>query len=307
MGRDDILTDEEESMTNEIQEFITYLRDDKKSSANTEASYRRDLQKAAAFFAEQKITDVREITATNIRSYLLYLEKQNFSSATVSRNVASLHAFFHYLFRARKIEEDPSEKLHPPKVEKKIPVILSVEQVEKLMNQPNPETVKGIRDRAMLEMLYATGIRVSELINLQLSDVNLQLNYIVCHDRERMIPFGDAARKSLQLYLGSARPRLVDGTDCQYLFPNCSGKQMSRQGFWKLLKGYATDAGIKEDITPHTLRHSFAAHLIQNGANVRDVQQMMGHSDVSTTQMYVQMNMDRMRNVYDQYHPRMAK
>ena len=307
MGRDDSLTNEEESMTKEIQEFINYLRDDKKSSANTEASYRRDLQKAAAFFEGQEITDVRDITATNIRSYLLYLEKQNFSSATVSRNVASLHAFFHYLFRARKIEEDPSEKLHPPKVEKKIPVILSVEQIEKLMNQPNPETVKGIRDRSMLEMLYATGIRVSELINLQLSDVNLQLNYIICHDRERMIPFGDAARKSLQLYLGWARPRLVDGTDCLYLFPNCSGKQMSRQGFWKLLKGYATGAGIKEDITPHTLRHSFAAHLIQNGANVRDVQHMMGHSDISTTQMYVQMNMDRMRTVYDQYHPRVAK
>ncbi len=294
-------------MTNEIQEFITYLRNDKKSSANTEASYRRDLQKAAAFFAQQQITDVREITSTNIRSYLLYLEKQNFSSATVSRNVASLHAFFHFLFKARKIEEDPSEKLHPPKVEKKMPVILSVAQVDKLMKQPNLETVKGIRDRAMLELLYATGIRVSELINLTLSDVNLQLNYIICHDRERMIPFGDAARKSLQLYLGSARPRLVEGTDCQYLFPNCSGKQMSRQGFWKLLKGYAMDAGIQEDITPHTLRHSFAAHLIQNGANVRDVQQMMGHSDVSTTQMYVQMNMDHMRSVYDQYHPGMTK
>ena len=294
-------------MTNEIQEFITYLRNDKKSSANTEASYRRDLQKAAAFFAQQQITDVREITSTNIRSYLLYLEKQNFSSATVSRNVASLHAFFHFLFKARKIEEDPSEKLHPPKVEKKMPVILSVAQVDKLMKQPNLETVKGIRDRAMLELLYATGIRVSELINLTLSDANLQLNYIICHDRERMIPFGDAARKSLQLYLGSARPRLVEGTDCQYLFPNCSGKQMSRQGFWKLLKGYAMDAGIQEDITPYTLRHSFAAHLIQNGANVRDVQQMMGHSDVSTTQMYVQMNMDHMRSVYDQYLPGMTK
>ena len=145
------------------------------------------------------------------------------------------------------------------------------------------------------------------MINLTLSDVNLQLNFIICHDRERMIPFGDAARKSLQLYLGSARPRLVEGTDCQYLFPNCSGKQMSRQGFWKLLKGYAMDAGIQEDITPHTLRHSFAAHLIQNGANVRDVQQMMGHSDVSTTQLYVQMNMDHMRSVYDQYHPGMTK
>ena len=221
--------------------------------------------------------------------------------------MASLHAFFHFLFKARKIEEDPSEKLHPPKVEKKMPVILSVAQVDKLMKQPNLETVKGIRDRAMLELLYATGIRVSELINLTLSDVNLQLNFIICHDRERMIPFGDAARKSLQLYLGSARPRLVEGTDCQYLFPNCSGKQMSRQGFWKLLKGYAMDAGIQEDITPHTLRHSFAAHLIQNGANVRDVQQMMGHSDVSTTQLYVQMNMDHMRSVYDQYHPGMTK
>ena len=226
-------------MTTEIQEFITYLRDDKKSSANTEASYRRDLQKAAAFFEEQKITDVCEITATNIRSYLLYLEKKNFSSATVSRNLASLHAFFHYLFKTRKITEDPSEQLHPPKVEKKMPVILSVEQIERLMAQPNLETVKGIRDRAMLEMLYATGIRVSELINLCLEDVNLQLGYIVCHDRERMIPFGDAAKKCLQVYLGSARPRLVSGTDCRYLFPNCSGKQMSRQGFWKLLKGYA--------------------------------------------------------------------
>ena len=294
-------------MTNEIHEFITYLRDDKESSANTEASYRRDLQKAAAFFEEQKITDVCEITATNIRSYLLYLEKKNFSSATVSRNLASLHAFFHYLFKTRKITEDPSEQLHPPKVEKKMPVILSVEQIERLMAQPNLETVKGIRDRAMLEMLYATGIRVSELINLCLEDVNLQLGYIVCHDRERMIPFGDAAKKCLQVYLGSARPRLVSGTDCRYLFPNCSGKQMSRQGFWKLLKGYATDAGIQEDITPHTLRHSFAAHLIQNGANVRDVQHMMGHSDVSTTQMYVQMNVERMRHVYDQYHPSMSR
>ena len=294
-------------MTNEIQEFITYLRDDRKSSANTEASYRRDLQKAAAFFEEQKITDVREITATNIRSYLLYLEKKNFSSATVSRNVASLHAFFHYLFRLRKIEEDPSEKLRPPKVEKKMPVVLSVEQIEKLMQQPNQETVKGIRDKAMLEMLYATGIRVSELINLKLSDINLQLSYIICRDRERMIPFSDAARKSLQVYLGIARPKLVEGCDCQYLFPNCSGKQMSRQGFWKLLKGYATEAGIRDDITPHTLRHSFAAHLLQNGANVRDVQQMMGHSDVSTTQMYVQMNIERMRSVYDQCHPNMAR
>ena len=289
-------------MRDEIQEFMTYLREDKKSSANTEASYRRDLQKAAAYFAEQEITDVRQITATNIRSYLLYLEKRQFASSTVSRNVASLHAFFHYLFRVRKIEEDPSEQLHPPKVEKKAPVILSVEQLDRLMNQPRENTTKGMRDRAMLELLYATGIRVSELISLKVTDVNLPLAYISSPSHDRMIPFGDTARQSLQRYLGTARPALI-GDNCEYLFPNCQGRPMSRQGFWKLLKGYAEDAGIQEDITPHTLRHSFAAHLIENGADIHTVQQMLGHSDISTTQMYVQMHVQRMRTVYDTCHP----
>ena len=289
-------------MRDEIQEFMTYLREDKKSSANTEASYRRDLQKAAAYFAEQEITDVRQITATNIRSYLLYLEKRQFASSTVSRNVASLHAFFHYLFRVRKIEEDPSEQLHPPKVEKKAPVILSVEQLDRLMNQPREDTTKGMRDRAMLELLYATGIRVSELISLKVTDVNLPLAYISSPSHDRMIPFGDTARQSLQRYLGAARPALI-GDNCEYLFPNCQGRPMGRQGFWKLLKGYAEDAGIREDITPHTLRHSFAAHLIENGADIHTVQQMLGHSDISTTQMYVQMHVQRMRTVYDTCHP----
>lgn len=289
-------------MRDEIQEFMTYLREDKKSSANTEASYRRDLQKAAAYFAEQEITDVRQITATNIRSYLLYLEKRQFASSTVSRNVASLHAFFHYLFRVRKIEEDPSEQLHPPKVEKKAPVILSVDQLDRLMNQPREDTTKGMRDRAMLELLYATGIRVSELISLKVTDVNLPLAYISSPSHDRMIPFGDTARQSLQRYLGVARPALI-GNNCEYLFPNCQGHPMSRQGFWKLLKGYAEDAGIQEDITPHTLRHSFAAHLIENGADIHTVQQMLGHSDISTTQMYVQMHVQRMRTVYDTCHP----
>ena len=289
-------------MRDEIQEFMTYLREDKKSSANTEASYRRDLQKAAAYFAEQEITDVRQITATNIRSYLLYLEKRQFASSTVSRNVASLHAFFHYLFRVRKIEEDPSEQLHPPKVEKKAPVILSVDQLDRLMNQPREDTTKGMRDRAMLELLYATGIRVSELISLKVTDVNLPLAYISSPSHDRMIPFGDTARQSLQRYLGVARPALI-GDNCEYLFPNCQGHPMSRQGFWKLLKGYAEDAGIQEDITPHTLRHSFAAHLIENGADIHTVQRMLGHSDISTTQMYVEMHVQRMRTVYDTCHP----
>ncbi len=289
-------------MRDEIQEFMTYLREDKKSSVNTEASYRRDLQKAAAYFAEQEITDVRQITATNIRSYLLYLEKRQFASSTVSRNVASLHAFFHYLFRVRKIEEDPSEQLHPPKVEKKAPVILSVDQLDRLMNQPREDTTKGMRDRAMLELLYATGIRVSELISLKVTDVNLPLAYISSPSHDRMIPFGDTARQSLQRYLGV--PRAADnGDNCEYLFPNCRGHPRSRRGLWKLVKGYAEDAGIREDITPPTLRTSFAAHLIENGADIHTVQQMLGHSDISTTQMYVQMHVQRMRTVYDTCHP----
>ena len=174
------------------------------------------------------------------------------------------------------------------------------------MGQPNMETAKGVRDRAMMELLYATGIRVSELTHLLTGDVNLQLGYIVCRDkeRERAIPFGDEAREVLQRYLGRERMRFVGESSCPYLFTNCAGKPMSRQGFWKVLKGYAQAAGIQMDITPHTLRHSFAAHLIQNGADVKAVQEMMGHADISTTQMYVHMNINRIRSAYESAHPR---
>ncbi len=293
-------------MTEEIQEFISYLHDNRKSSANTEVSYRRDLRKAAEYFERQDITRVEQITQTNIRSYLLFMEKQKFATATISRSVASLHAFFQYMVKMKRIEQDPSEELRPPKVEKKEPEILSVAEIEKLMGQPNMETAKGVRDRAMMELLYATGIRVSELTHLLTGDVNLQLGYIVCRDKEkeRVIPFGDEAREVMQRYLGKERMRLVGEKTCPYLFTNCAGKPMSRQGFWKVLKGYAQDAGIRTDITPHTLRHSFAAHLIQNGADVKAVQEMMGHADISTTQMYVHMNINRIRSAYENAHPR---
>lgn len=281
-------TNEGKNMTDEIQNFLIWLHEDKQSSANTEASYRRDLQKAADFFAAQQITDVREITETNIRSYLLYLEKQQFAAATVSRKVSSLHAFFQYLFRTRQIETDPSEKLHPPKVEKKLPRILSAEQLEKLMEQPKDDTLKGIRDRAMMELLCATGIRVSELIRLKVTDVRLQPGCINSPAHDRVIPFGDRARQYLQRYLGAARPQMTS-KECPFLFQNCSGQPMSRQGFWKILKDYAKTAGIEADITPQTLRHSFAAHLIQNGVDLHTVQQRLGHADISTTQqMYMQ-------------------
>ena len=201
---------------------------------------------------------------------------------------------------------DPAEHLRPPRVEKKMPEILTVEEVDLLLRQPSAKTPKGIRDKAMLELLYATGIRVSELICLEVSDVNLYVGYITCKDgeRERIIPYGTAAKKALQSYLHGVRESFLRDEECSLLFTNCSGKAMSRQGFWKVLKMYAGAAGIEKDITPHTLRHSFAAHLIQNGADLKSVQEMMGHSDISTTQMYLNMNTYKIRDVYAKTHPR---
>ena len=294
-------------MENEIQNFISYLHNTKKTSGNTEVSYERDLKKMMRYFeGEQHITEVSRITETNLNSYMLYLENRHFAPSTVSRSVASMRAFFQYLTRERVIDKDPSEHLKPPKVEKKMPEVLTVREVDLLLAQPSQETPKGIRDKAMLELLYATGIRVSELIHLTWPDVNLSMGYITCRerDKERVIPFGSVARRALHHYLADARKVFVGNQETEVLFTNCSGKPMSRQGFWKILKGYAASAGIEKDITPHTLRHSFAAHLIQNGADVRSVQEMMGHSDISTTQMYVNMNVYKIRDVYAKTHPR---
>lgn len=291
---------------NVIGEFVVYLRTVKKTSHNTVVSYERDLRKMERYLAEQKVTELSMVSETFLNSYMLYLEREKLSPATVSRNVAAIRAFYHYLMRERRISEDPSEKLRPPRVERRVPEILSVDEVDLLMRQPDTETVKGLRDKAMLEILYATGIRVSELIHLKVEDVHLPLGYISCSepDRERVVPFGRAAGEALKKYLEHGRCGLLKGEDCDCLFLNCSGKPMSRQGFWKVLKGYGKEAGIRTDLTPYTLRHSFAAHLIQNGADLKSVQEMLGHSDVSTTQMYLNMGIYQMRTVYNKSHPR---
>lgn len=254
----------------------------------------------------QEVTDWESVTSANINSYIQYLERRKYAASSISRSIAAIRAFFQYLVREKMISENPAETIRPPKSEKKIPVILSVDQVTALLSQPDKKTNKGIRDTAMLELLYATGIRVSELINLRVSDVNLKLEYIICRDRtrERVIPFGHAARKALLRYLNGPRSALIAGTDSGCLFTNCQGKPMSRQGFWKILKNYAQDAGISGEITPHTIRHSFAVHMIENGADLHSVQEMMGHSDISTTQLYLNMNISRMRDVYAKAHPR---
>ncbi|MDO4343678.1 MAG: site-specific tyrosine recombinase XerD [Eubacteriales bacterium] len=289
-----------------ISQFVIYLEQEKNASNSTVMSYQRDLKKLFQFLGKRGVEDIQGITATNLNSYILQMEKEGFSTSSVSRSIASIRAFCHYLTKTRKTQEDPSEMLKAPHVEKKPPEILTLGEVVLLLDQPDTTTPKGIRDKAMLELLYATGMRVSELISVKLSEVNLQMSYVMCRDgeKERVIPFGKEASKALKQYLGESREILLKGRESEYLFTNCSGKCMSRQGFWKLIKQYAAKAGITKDITPHTLRHSFGAHLVQNGADLRVVQEMMGHADISTTQIYMEMNVRRVREIYAKSHPR---
>lgn len=293
-------------MEKEIGAFITYLHNVKNTSGNTEMSYKRDLEKVLHFMESRGIRETKDVKAQDLADYVKFLEDSNFAAATVSRNIASLKAFYHYLVQEGLVEEDISDKLKAPKIEKKAPEIMSPDEVVRLLEQPSGDSPKEIRDKAMLELLYATGIRVTELITLHLSDVNMQMNFILCRDRnkERIIPFGAAAKNALARYLDGTREEMLENKKSEVLFANCSGQPMSRQGFWKLIKHYAKKADIQADITPHTLRHSFAAHLVENGADLRSVQEMLGHSDISTTQIYANLNHNHIREVYAKAHPR---
>ncbi len=276
-------------MLEEIDAFTEYLVNIRKSSKNTVLSYRRDLLQLLSYLEKQGITELPKVTRTSLNSYILYLEGQGKATATISRVVASMKAFFHYEMYERKIYRDPSELLKTPRIEKKAPVILTVEEVEQLLRQPEGDTPKELRDKAMLELLYATGIRVSELIRLKLEDVNLQVGFITCRDgqKERVIPFGKTAGRALRNYLDQAREQMLKGKESPWLFVNCNGSSLSRQGFWKILKYYGEKAGILPDITPHMLRRSFAVHLIRRGADLQSVKNMLGYADLATTQMYM--------------------
>lgn len=293
-------------MEKTVGDFISWLHETKNTSKNTEVSYERDLKKLVRYLQMQKIQDFSEVTDTDLQGYLNEIQREKLASSTISRNIASMRALFHYLDKTNKVKDDPTGNLRTPKIEKKIPDILTVEEVDRLLKQPNLNTPKGIRDNAMMELMYATGMRVSELIHLKLSDVNLQLGYVICHEteKERIIPIGNVSRNAVLQYMEYSRGFFVKNEQETALFTNCSGKAMSRQGFWKVLKGYVADAGIHRDITPHTLRHSFAVHMLQNGADVKSVQEMLGHSDVSSTQIYLGLNMTKMRDVYMKAHPR---
>ena len=293
-------------MKESIELFISNLHNVKKTSLNTELSYRRDLEKVARFMADRGIQEVSQMTELDLVAYIDSLSEQQFKAATISRNIASIKAYIHFLVDEHVLDEDISLHLKSPKIEKHLPSIMTSAEVIRLLEQPSGDSPKEIRDKAMLEVLYATGIRVSELISLKVSDINLNLNIIVCRDkeRERVIPFGNAAKNALLRYLGGIREAMLEKQDSDILFVNCSGTPMSRQGFWKLIKYYAKKAGIQSDITPHTLRHSFAAHLVENGADLKSVQEMMGHSDISTTQIYASLSHTHLRDVYAKAHPR---
>lgn len=290
----------------DTEDFVRYLHEVKKTSQNTELSYERDLRKLKKYLEEKAVFEVESITEEQLASYVRQLTESGRKPATISRSIASIKAYFGYLLQKELINRDISCQLKAPHIEKKLPGVLSAEETIRLLEQPKGNTPKELRDKAMLELLYATGIRVSELISLKLSDINLNMEYIICTDahKERIIPFGEVARRAVHEYLDQGRNKLILDDNSELLFTNCSGQAMSRQGFWKLIKYYGSKAGIEADITPHTLRHSFAAHLVNNGADLKAVQEMLGHSDISTTQIYSQINQTRIREVYMKAHPR---
>ena len=291
-----------------IEEFILKLHSEKNTSSNTEVSYKRDLTKLFIYLNNSYSTDnISDITKEELEGYISSLETIGRAPTTISRNIASMKAFFGYLYQEGYITDNPASDMKSPKIEKNAPEILSINEIDDLLKQPSRNTPKELRDKSMLELLYATGMRVSELITLKVNDVNINYEFVVGHDRkrDRQIPFGTEAKNALVAYLKDGRESLLgENKDSDVLYPNCSGREMSRQGFWKLIKAYGKKAGIKSDITPHTLRHSFATHLVENGADLKAVQQMLGHSDISTTQMYMTPASRRVREVYEKAHPK---
>ena len=289
-----------------IERFINYLNSERHLSTNTLQSYKRDIEQYIQYLKGIKIYDISRTTRTNIIAYLIHLQKNKKATSTISRNLASIRSFYQYALKNKIIEYDPTAQLVSPKVEKRIPNILSIEEVELLLEQPKCVDLKGYRDKAMLELLYATGIRVSELISLELEDVDINKKHIKCSkgDRERTIPITSIAAKVLWEYINNSRHHIIKNENEKALFVNCNGRKMTRQGFWKIIKLYKNKAKIIKSITPHTLRHSFAAHLLGNGADLSLIQEMLGHSDISSTQIYARIAKSRMKDVYKKTHPR---
>lgn len=288
-----------------VAEYESYLKMEKNVSPNTLSSYLRDVTQYLRWLAGEGLIP-EQAAQSDVEAYIKSLSAQGKSVATVTRCLASLKSFYNFLLVRQRVSLNPAKGLAPAKVERKLPHILTSKEVELFLEQPDPSDAKGCRDRAMLELLYATGIRVSELIGLNLDHLNLRAGFVRCgsRGRERMIPLYPAAVRALEDYVSHVRPQMIEHPNEPALFVNMSGERMSRQGFWKIIKHYQEKAGINKDITPHTLRHSFAAHLLENGADLRSIQEMLGHADISSTQLYAQLVNQKIKDVYNKAHPR---
>ncbi len=291
------------------EKYFKYLVKIKKASENTLLSYKRDINKYIDFLEEKDLV-IEKTNGANVLDYLMSMQKNGKSSATVSRSLASIRSLYRFLQNEGVITQDPTAQLHSFKNEKKLPEVLTSEEVESLLSQPDERKDKGRRDKAMLELLYATGMRVSEMIDLKMSDVDMNIGYINCShgDKNRVVPVYALARKAVKDYIDGTRSHFVKaGSTEDSLFVNCNGSKMTRQGFWKIIKQYAVSANIAKDITPHTLRHSFATHLLENGADLKSIQEMLGHTDISSTQIYAQVVKQHLKDVYKNAHPRAKK
>ena len=292
-------------MEKQINNFLEFLQKDKKLTDNTLQSYKRDINQYEEYINKKQL-DYSKADETTIKNYLDYLQENGKKTSTVSRNLASIRSFYQYEVRVKDINEDPTANVQSPKIEKRIPNVLSTKEVELLLEQPTDTDLKGIRDKAMLEFAYATGMRVTEIISLDIDDVNLSEGFVTCNSgkKQRTIPIGTMSLKALKEYIEEARPVIIKDENEKALFVNTNGKRLTRQGFWKIIKYYKEQAHIAKDITPHVLRHSFATHLLQNGADLKSIQTMLGHSDISSTQVYVQFQDPELRDIYKKSHPR---
>ncbi|MDF9295661.1 MULTISPECIES: site-specific tyrosine recombinase XerD [Geobacillus] len=297
-------------MEHELSDFLHYLTVERNLAHNTIISYERDLKKYAHYLRQvEQLGAWGEVERLHILHFLKFLSEQGQSARTIARHLASIRSFHQFLLREKIVSQDPTVHIETPQFERTLPKVLSVEEVEALLSAPQTNTPFGLRDKAMLELLYATGMRVSELVQLNLADVHLTMGFVRCYGKgrkERIVPIGRMAIEALIRYLEHGRPQLVNPRKraTEALFLNHYGQRLTRQGFWKILKRLAKEAGIEKELTPHTLRHSFATHLLENGADLRAVQELLGHADISTTQMYTHVTKTRLKDVYKQYHPR---
>lgn len=292
-------------MERQLKHFFEFLETDKKLSENTLQSYKRDLKQFRRYLEACQL-HYNKVKEEDIKDYIRELQEEGKKASSISRCIASIRSFYQFVLKNKKVKADPTEKIQSPKIEKRIPSILTSKEVELLLDQPKDIDLKGIRDKAMLEFAYATGMRVTEMISLNMEDVNLEEGYVICKQgsKQRNIPLGNMSLKALKEYVEEARDILVKTEGEQALFVNINGGRLTRQGFWKIIKFYKEQAHITKEITPHVLRHSFATHLLQNGADLKAIQTMLGHSDISSTQIYMQFQDEGIKNVYRKAHPR---